>query len=540
MDSIHQESIPSPLRKTYQTDLVGCVFGRLSVLNCVGTDKYGKRLWRCVCIWGTEKIVQRGDLISSRVQSCGCLKRETFTAPEDIAGRVFGRLSVLEYVGSNKYGKRLWRCICACGKEIVVLRGGLTSGKTQSCGCIQKEIASHRMRNLPKRPPRNLVGQKFGKWVVVEDKGKSVSRNRLFLCRCECGKEYVVQYANLMYYDFPKCRDCSYTDRRYTSDALAIGAEKTLFLQYHWAAESRHYEFVLTSDEFHLLVQGECYYCGSLPSQKVSAGSRYEEVYLYNGIDRIDNEIGYVSSNVRSCCKRCNIAKLNSLETDFYIWIGRVWNYLFLREPDDTVNILTPNTFSPSFSATIYRRYKYAATRRGLEFSLSEKILYLLTQSPCGYCGRPPTLHSIGIYTGIDRIDNTCGYTVENVRPCCRQCNVAKGGLTEQQFFDWIRGVYAHLANLWCVLPFNQKYKPATAWEYKTYCGKGHEFTPKNTYVLPQGRRRCIACYMARRCKHGHEFTEENTFVKPNGSRGCRECSRRTSRQFWRDRHGKA
>jgi hypothetical protein len=28
------------------------------------------------------------------------------------------------------------------------------------------------------------------------------------------------------------------------------------------------------------------------------------------------------------------------------------------------------------------------------------------------------------------------------------------------------------------------------------------------------------------RCKHGHDFTPENTYIKPNGFRACRTCKR--------------
>ena len=30
-----------------------------------------------------------------------------------------------------------------------------------------------------------------------------------------------------------------------------------------------------------------------------------------------------------------------------------------------------------------------------------------------------------------------------------------------------------------------------------THCKQGHEFTPENTYIMPQGRRQCRACHVA-------------------------------------------
>ena len=59
----------------------------------------------------------------------------------DLTGLRFGRLTVLGYA-FRKNGYAYWLCKCDCGKEKTVLSGNLTSHKTQSCGCLQKERAS--------------------------------------------------------------------------------------------------------------------------------------------------------------------------------------------------------------------------------------------------------------------------------------------------------------------------------------------------------------------------------------------------------------
>ena len=53
----------------------------------------------------------------------------------DLTGRVFGRLTVIEYAGRNSDGVRMWLCRCACGNEATVRGSCLTSGHTKSCGC---------------------------------------------------------------------------------------------------------------------------------------------------------------------------------------------------------------------------------------------------------------------------------------------------------------------------------------------------------------------------------------------------------------------
>lgn len=59
-------------------------------------------------------------------------------AYKDIAGEKYGRLLVLEYVGS-KNGKAVWRCKCDCGNYKNVTGDSLRSGKVKSCGCLGRE-----------------------------------------------------------------------------------------------------------------------------------------------------------------------------------------------------------------------------------------------------------------------------------------------------------------------------------------------------------------------------------------------------------------
>lgn len=62
----------------------------------------------------------------------------------DLTGRVFGRLTVVERVGSDKYKNALWKCVCNCpsGKEVIVTSNHLLNGHTQSCGCYKRDRSS--------------------------------------------------------------------------------------------------------------------------------------------------------------------------------------------------------------------------------------------------------------------------------------------------------------------------------------------------------------------------------------------------------------
>lgn len=62
------------------------------------------------------------------------------TITANLKGRRFGRLKVIhetEQRGVN--GSIVWECRCKCGEIVHVLTANLTSGNTQSCGCLQLE-----------------------------------------------------------------------------------------------------------------------------------------------------------------------------------------------------------------------------------------------------------------------------------------------------------------------------------------------------------------------------------------------------------------
>lgn len=68
----------------------------------------------------------------------------------DLIGKKFGRLTVIEYAGNNKHRAILWKCICDCGVLVIIKGNSLRSGKTSSCGCKQREASSKNIRAFNK------------------------------------------------------------------------------------------------------------------------------------------------------------------------------------------------------------------------------------------------------------------------------------------------------------------------------------------------------------------------------------------------------
>lgn len=95
--------------------------------------------------------------------------------------------------------------------------------------------------------------------------------------------------------------------------------------RYEWGASSRNLEFSLSREIMLELSTANCFYCGTEPktSMKTSVKTLIHDM-KYNGIDRINNKLGYVIGNIRTCCRDCNIAKASMTEAEFFNLIKRI------------------------------------------------------------------------------------------------------------------------------------------------------------------------------------------------------------------------
>lgn len=63
---------------------------------------------------------------------------------KDLTGQRFGRLVVIVRAGTSPKREATWKCLCECGKTIVLPSYNLRSGNTKSCGCLNSEEARKR------------------------------------------------------------------------------------------------------------------------------------------------------------------------------------------------------------------------------------------------------------------------------------------------------------------------------------------------------------------------------------------------------------
>jgi len=145
-----------------------------------GVAPGGSALWCCRCDCGEKTLAEAHKLKKKITLSCGCIRRD------DLAGRRFGRLKAIEYVGrADGSGGTLWMCRCDCGNIITTRAYSLTSGHTESCGCLYAA--------------ENLTGCRFGMLIVTGPSKKGVETStRWWKCRCDCGGRSEVRGTSLM------------------------------------------------------------------------------------------------------------------------------------------------------------------------------------------------------------------------------------------------------------------------------------------------------------------------------------------------------
>ena len=197
----------------------------------------------------------------------------------DLKGQIFSRLIVIKRGPNTKNRAATWICKCSCGTITKPIESkSLRKQKTQSCGCLLKEKSK-------------------------------ISKRRLIN---------------------PK-----------------ISSIYSLYKQYQNSAKHKKHLFQLTIEQFSKIIFQNCYYCNQEPSKifsnyfkkdgspsyrSIKKNLNLNDVYFQNsiikvnGIDRLNNNIGYSISNTVPCCWVCNNKKSNSNYNDFLSWIEKIYH----------------------------------------------------------------------------------------------------------------------------------------------------------------------------------------------------------------------
>jgi hypothetical protein len=138
-------------------------------------------------------------------------------------------------------------------------------------------------------------------------------------CVCDCGRTIIASQYRLGK-NLPST-SCGCSRQKYKNQAARL-----VLRGYVSSAKRRGLDFSLTDEDFYRIAQENCHYCG-LPPEKRYAGyiPKKATPFIYNGVDRKNNDIGYTLENCVPCCSTCNFAKSKSSSEEFLAWIGRVY-----------------------------------------------------------------------------------------------------------------------------------------------------------------------------------------------------------------------
>lgn len=307
-----------------------------------------------------------------------------------------------------------------------------------------------------------------------------------------CGKDYIrfkTKY-NHESKRCPSCAECQQKQDDKRKDRIRNYKEENLkypltyFKEYNKNALIRDISFYLTFEQFNTLIQKPCHYCTHFIETEA------------NGIDRVNNSLGYTVDNCVSCCWHCNrmksfyhpvffVEKCRILSTtkkaglDFY----ERWMLYYSRTCNNS-----------------YAGYKHTAiTRRNFTFDITKEQWDKLTRSPCYLCGYQQ-IEGIG----LDRIDNEERfYNLDNCKPCCGSCNSMKHDLPYDEFMETCTRVATNwpsdkMASLRAIPPYGNplkaipyESKPRTYWKIKTLyfatiAGKEDDFLETHREILEE------------------------------------------------------
>lgn len=198
------------------------------------------------------------------------------------------------------------------------------------------------------RKQKDIVGLRVGIVEVMEKAVGKKSMQTLWTCRCACGRWFLSNYAVLTTAQDRKtpyncgclrkyARKTPNTDissttprplktRPLKSKFVPKSACELLYNSYKGRAKFKKFPLTISLEEFNRITQENCAYCAAPPSQEFCPDEGRK--YIYNGIDRIDNEAGYAISNCLPCCGVCNRMKSSHDQTYFLSHIRRIYENL--------------------------------------------------------------------------------------------------------------------------------------------------------------------------------------------------------------------
>lgn len=175
-------------------DIAGQVFGRYTAVSYAGNRRW---LCRCACgteeiIWTSD--LKSGKTKSC---GCYRREHLSELRTIDLVGKVFGKLTVVDHAGSTNYRKSRWLCRCSCGNMTTVASPNLTNEGTISCGCARRDGIVYRtvearaitaVYDARRRSRKAMTGGSFTPLQI--ERLKVLQRGKCACCHVKLGSNF--------------------------------------------------------------------------------------------------------------------------------------------------------------------------------------------------------------------------------------------------------------------------------------------------------------------------------------------------------------
>lgn len=178
-------------------DITGQIFNSWKVLNITdqrGAD--GSIMWQCECLQcGNHYIMNGSNLRNGHSKMCLTCHNRQKRKGKNITGQKFGLLTALQQTGETRFQQKIWKCQCDCGNITYVPIGSLTSGSTQSCGCLVSKGENKIKKILSQK---NIPFQQQKSFADCKDKG-------VLFFDFYVNNQYLIQFDGKQHFEWGGC-----------------------------------------------------------------------------------------------------------------------------------------------------------------------------------------------------------------------------------------------------------------------------------------------------------------------------------------------
>ena len=235
-------------------NLLNQQIGDLLVIKETNKRKNKSIIWECRCKCGNIEEFSTKELRNDGIiqcHQCGSNRKPQTNLIENIVGKKFNHLTVIEKTEKRSGGKIVYRCICDCEKhsEVFTTKTDLENNHTTSCGCSKRKYSIGNIIN--NREIIDYVGSKYNdghyyykvKCLLCNREYETLGQNieKTFSCGCQksLGEFNIIQILNKNQIKYIK--EYCFSDSLFRYDFAILNDNKEIIHLIEFDGE-QHYE----------------------------------------------------------------------------------------------------------------------------------------------------------------------------------------------------------------------------------------------------------------------------------------------------------